>query len=173
MRKSFFVFAVIGLCVIAGPARAHEGHAASAAKERRAVAPAGWWKGNTHTHTWWSDGDSPPESVAGWYRERDYNFLVLSDHNRMQEGEFWYRVDTDAKREALKQYREKQIAWPEYEREFLALMIDRRIESLLSPDLFAAPTVLLCSEHTPDRCHRRLVAEYLQDRWGNVTIRHL
>ena len=107
MRKSFFVFAVIGLCVIAGPARAHEGHAASAAKERRAVAPAGWWKGNTHTHTWWSDGDSPPESVAGWYRERDYNFLVLSDHNRMQEGEFWYRVDTDAKREALKQYREK------------------------------------------------------------------
>jgi len=107
MRKSFFVFAVIGLCVIAGPARAHESHAASAAKERRAVAPAGWWKGNTHTHTWWSDGDSPPESVAGWYRERDYNFLVLSDHNRMQEGEFWYRVDTDAKREALKQYREK------------------------------------------------------------------
>jgi uncharacterized protein (DUF488 family) len=75
--------------------------------------------------------------------------------------------------ELLKQYREKQIAWPEYEREFLALMIDRRIESLLSPDLFAAPTVLLCSEHTPDHCHRRLVAEYLQDHWGNVTIRHL
>ena len=84
---------------------AHEhgvGHAAPT--ERRVVAPSGWWKGNTHTHTWWSDGDSPAESVAAWYRERDYNFLVLSDHNRMQEGEFWYRVDTDAKRAALQTY---------------------------------------------------------------------
>lgn len=75
--------------------------------------------------------------------------------------------------ELLKQYRDKQIGWPEYEREFLALMASRGIESLLSPDLFAVPTVLLCSEHTPDQCHRRLVAEYLQDHWGDVTIRHL
>ena len=75
--------------------------------------------------------------------------------------------------ELLKEYRDKKITWPDYEREFLALMADRRIESSLSPDLFAAPTVLLCSEHTPDRCHRRLVAEYLQDHWGDVTVRHL
>ena len=27
-----------------------------------------WWRGNTHTHSWWSDGDSPPEVVAAWYR---------------------------------------------------------------------------------------------------------
>ncbi|MBU3672018.1 MAG: histidinol-phosphatase [Sinobacteraceae bacterium] len=74
--------------------------------ERRIAAPAGWWKGNTHTHTWWSDGDSPPELVAAWYRERDYNFLVLSDHNRMQEGELWYRLDTDAKRAAFESYRQ-------------------------------------------------------------------
>ena len=45
-----------------------------------------WWKGNTHTHTWWSDGDSPPEIVSAWYREHDYDFLVLSDHNIMQKG---------------------------------------------------------------------------------------
>jgi uncharacterized protein (DUF488 family) len=75
--------------------------------------------------------------------------------------------------ELLKEYRDKKITWPDYEREFLALMADRRIESSLSPDLFAAPTVLLCSEHTPDRCHRRLVAEYLQNHWGDVTVRHL
>jgi hypothetical protein len=73
----------------------------------RTLAVAGWWKGNTHTHTWWSDGDSPPESVSAWYRERGYNFLVLSDHNRMQEGEFWYPVNTDAKKTALKSYVEK------------------------------------------------------------------
>ena len=73
----------------------------------RTPAVAGWWKGNTHTHTWWSDGDSPPESVSSWYRERGYNFLVLSDHNRMQEGEFWYPVNNDAKKTALKSYIEK------------------------------------------------------------------
>ena len=40
-----------------------------------------WYKGNLHTHTLNSDGDSTPHEVATWYREHDYNFLVLSDHN--------------------------------------------------------------------------------------------
>ncbi|MGK2962017.1 MAG: CehA/McbA family metallohydrolase [Gemmatimonadaceae bacterium] len=40
-----------------------------------------WLKGNTHTHTLESDGDSPPETVARWYKANGYNFLVISDHN--------------------------------------------------------------------------------------------
>jgi hypothetical protein len=40
-----------------------------------------WYKGNTHTHTLNSDGDSTPDEVARWYREHGYNFLVLTDHN--------------------------------------------------------------------------------------------
>ena len=40
-----------------------------------------WYKGNTHAHTLNSDGDSPPEYVARWYKEHGYDFLVLSDHN--------------------------------------------------------------------------------------------
>ena len=40
-----------------------------------------WFKGNTHAHTNNSDGDSPPEYVARWYKEHGYHFLVLSDHN--------------------------------------------------------------------------------------------
>jgi hypothetical protein len=40
-----------------------------------------WFKGNTHTHTTESDGDSAPDDVARWYREHGYQFLVLSDHN--------------------------------------------------------------------------------------------
>ena len=40
-----------------------------------------WLKGNTHTHTLESDGDSPPETVARWYKAHGYSFLVLSDHN--------------------------------------------------------------------------------------------
>ncbi|MCG3772911.1 MAG: hypothetical protein JW384_04135 [Nitrosomonadaceae bacterium] len=52
-----------------------------------------WWKGNTHTHTWWSDGDTPPELVAQWYKEHGYQFLVLSDHNTLQIGSKWYPID--------------------------------------------------------------------------------
>jgi hypothetical protein len=40
-----------------------------------------WLKGNTHTHTLESDGDSPPDYVARWYKTHGYRFLVLSDHN--------------------------------------------------------------------------------------------
>ena len=40
-----------------------------------------WFKGNTHTHTLNSDGDSTPDEVVRWYREHGYNFLVLTDHN--------------------------------------------------------------------------------------------
>ncbi len=53
-----------------------------------------WFKGNTHTHTWWSDGDSPPETVVAWYKEHGYQFLVLSDHNILSEGEKWYEPKT-------------------------------------------------------------------------------
>src|SRR5215203_5793727 len=46
------------------------------------AAPAArWFKGNTHTHTVDSDGDSTPDEVVRWYREHGYNFLVLTDHN--------------------------------------------------------------------------------------------
>jgi len=40
-----------------------------------------WYKGNTHTHTLNSDGDSTPDEVVRWYREHGYQFLVLTDHN--------------------------------------------------------------------------------------------
>src|SRR5262245_66408312 len=40
-----------------------------------------WYKGNTHTHTVNSDGDSTPDAVVAWYREHGYQLLVLTDHN--------------------------------------------------------------------------------------------
>lgn len=62
--------------------------------------------------------------------------------------------------------------WATYERRFLALMAERRIEELLSMDLIA-DGCLLCSEDKPHHCHRRLVAEYLKNHWGDVQIAHL
>ena len=60
--------------------------ATAATRTRPAQAPTSavagrWFKGNTHTHTLNSDGDSTPDDVVRWYREHGYNFLVLTDHN--------------------------------------------------------------------------------------------
>ena len=44
-----------------------------------------WYKGNTHTHTINSDGDSTPDEVVRWYKEHRYHFLVLTDHNFLTE----------------------------------------------------------------------------------------
>jgi uncharacterized protein (DUF488 family) len=63
--------------------------------------------------------------------------------------------------------------WERYEQEFLALMASRRVESVLDRKVFQTPTVLLCSEPTSERCHRRLVVEYLRHAWGDVTQRDL
>jgi hypothetical protein len=51
-----------------------------------------WYKGNLHTHSLWSDGDDFPEMIADWYRASGYQFLALSDHNVLSEGEVWRAV---------------------------------------------------------------------------------
>ena len=58
--------------------------------ELGAQEPSGqWFKGNTHTHSLWSDGNDFPEMICSWYRDQGYHFLVLSDHNTLQRGEKW------------------------------------------------------------------------------------
>ncbi|MEZ4503019.1 MAG: DUF488 domain-containing protein [Dehalococcoidia bacterium] len=74
--------------------------------------------------------------------------------------------------EMLDDYRKKRSTWDEYEGQFLALLSARSIESNVSHDTIAGG-VLLCSEDKPERCHRRLVAEYLSRQWGDVEITHL
>jgi hypothetical protein len=51
-----------------------------------------WFKGNLHTHSYWSDGDEFPEMIMDWYKQRGYNFVALSDHNVLAEGEKWKLV---------------------------------------------------------------------------------
>ncbi|QDV24036.1 PHP domain-containing protein [Aureliella helgolandensis] len=57
-----------------------------------------WWKGNLHTHSLWSDGDDFPEMIAGWYLDQEYNFLALSDHNIIQDGQRWMALQSILKR---------------------------------------------------------------------------
>ena len=72
----------------------------------------------------------------------------------------------------LAEYKNKRSDWNTYERQFLSLMEERKIEKVVSPEELDQ-TCLLCSEHLPEHCHRRLVAEYLKNKWRDVEIEHL
>jgi hypothetical protein len=54
------------------------------------IATADWYKGVTHVHSLWSDGDMAPELIAEWYKSRGYDFMAFSDHNVLAQGEKWY-----------------------------------------------------------------------------------
>jgi uncharacterized protein (DUF488 family) len=75
-------------------------------------------------------------------------------------------------KDILDAYKKNGGDWPAYERKFVDLVKSRKIESSLSRE-FLSGACLLCSEPTPHHCHRRLVAEYLSDSWGDIEIRHL
>jgi uncharacterized protein (DUF488 family) len=75
--------------------------------------------------------------------------------------------------EILDAYKKQKGSWELYEREFLTLMRSRKIESRIDKESFARKTVLLCSEPTAEHCHRRLVLEYLVERWEGMEIHHL
>ena len=73
----------------------------------------------------------------------------------------------------FKVYKKDKGEWAAYETRFLDLMAERQIENRLKPELLDG-ACLLCSEAKPHHCHRRLVCEYLNDKWdGALTVRHL
>ncbi|MCW9708172.1 hypothetical protein [Fodinibius salsisoli] len=63
-----------------------------------------WYKGNLHTHSLWSDGDDYPEMIMKWYKDHGYNFVALSDHNILAEGEKWIEIKKGSDQE--KQFNE-------------------------------------------------------------------
>jgi uncharacterized protein (DUF488 family) len=72
----------------------------------------------------------------------------------------------------LDAYKKDGGKWEDYERAFLGLMEEREIERRIDPQILAG-ACLLCSEDKPHQCHRRLVAEYLHRKWGNMEIQHI
>jgi len=73
----------------------------------------------------------------------------------------------------LKTFKRDKGDWGEYEKKFLDLMAERKIEDRFNPSLFDG-ACLLCSEATPHHCHRRLVCEYLNAKWdGTLKVKHL
>lgn len=75
-------------------------------------------------------------------------------------------------KDILDAYKKNGGDWLVYEKQFLQLMTSRNIEKTINKELIDG-SCLLCSEPTPEYCHRRLVAEYFRDKWDDVSIRHL
>lgn len=64
-------------------------------------------------------------------------------------------------------------SWADYERQFEALLRERRAIERLDRSLFDTPSCLLCTEPTAEQCHRRLVGEAIQARWPDIELAHL
>jgi len=72
----------------------------------------------------------------------------------------------------LDEYKKGRRDWSKYENRFLDLIRARKIEETI-PMEFLDQSCLLCSEDKPHHCHRRLVVEYLKEKWGDIELRHL
>lgn len=106
--------------------------------------------------------------LAGFAKRDDLRFFLSA----ICSADYLHRPDLAPTPEILAAYKKHKEGWAVYERDFLDLLSRRQVEAHLSRDLLQHGC-LLCSEDTPDHCHRRLVAEYLRDRLGGIDIRHL
>lgn len=106
--------------------------------------------------------------LAGFAKGEDLEYFL----REIADIDYVYRPDLTPTKQLLDDYREKRTGWPGYEERFSQLLEERRPETMMTPsDLDHA--CLLCSEATAEQCHRRLVAEYLAEKLGNLDIRHL
>ncbi len=63
-----------------------------------------WFKGNLHTHSYWSDGDEFPEVIMDWYKNHDYQFIALSDHNILANKEHWKEMEDSISHVVFQRY---------------------------------------------------------------------
>lgn len=106
--------------------------------------------------------------LAGFAKRDDLAFFV----RELCGMEYHHELELAPTKTMLDDYKKHGASWTDYERSFMDLMANREIETHVSRDLLNN-SVLLCSEVAPHNCHRRLVVEYLADRWGDLTIEHL
>ena len=86
--------------------------------------------------------------------------------------DYLYRPDFAPSKELLNGYKNKTVSWKEYEIEYNKILSQRKILKELNWNIFK-DSVLLCSEPTPEQCHRKLLAEYLAKNNLDIKIKHL
>lgn len=107
--------------------------------------------------------------LAGFAKAKDLPFFT----RRLVGAEYEHEPLLAPTQELLDAYKKRKGAWEDYESAFVDLMRSREIEQRMNHEDFERATALLCSEPTAERCHRRLVAEYLARSWSDVEIVHL
>lgn len=104
--------------------------------------------------------------LAGFAKRADLEFFL----RELCGAGYVHELRLAPRDEDLKAYRDGKMSWSDYEALYLATLRERRVETM---ERFDRRSVLLCSEATAERCHRRIAAEYLRDAWGDVEIVHL
>lgn len=106
--------------------------------------------------------------LAGFAKRDDLRYFLKTICSM----DYIHVPDLAPTQEMLDEYKKGGGDWPRYAQVFLELMRSRQIERTVSKEL-VSEGCLLCSEDKPHHCHRRLVAEYLKDHWGDIDVSHL
>ena len=107
--------------------------------------------------------------LAGFAKREDLAFFL----REICGADYVHDTSLAPTQDMLDAYKKNKGDWAEYELQFRALMVERQIAKKLDRSLFSIPAVLLCSEPTPEHCHRRLVLEHLSETWRDLEIVHL
>ncbi|MDJ0729522.1 MAG: DUF488 domain-containing protein [Crocosphaera sp.] len=106
--------------------------------------------------------------LAGFAKKKDLQYFL----KEIADIDYIHLIDLAPTKDILDDYKKKKGEWSVYEKRFKDLITKREIEKKLAPEIIE-DSCLLCSEAKPHHCHRRLVAEYLSNHWGNINIVHL
>lgn len=106
--------------------------------------------------------------LSGFAKRDDLRFFLKT----IADIEYEHVPELAPTKDILAAYKKHGGDWEVYEAEFMELMAKRSIETQLRQEDFQS-SCLLCSEHLPKLCHRRLVLEYLQEKWGDISVSHL
>ena len=106
--------------------------------------------------------------LAGFTKKQDLQYFL----REIAGIDYAHKPELAPTKEILDAYKKKEIDWSDYETQFRRLLKERKSEDVITRR-FANKACLLCSEPTPEKCHRRLVAEYLREHWQNIEVVHL
>lgn len=107
--------------------------------------------------------------LAGFAKRDDLKYFLKEICNI----EYIHIPDLAPTKQILDSYKKGDISWDSYSDRFLNLMASRNIEKNINLSLFEN-SCLLCSEHKPHHCHRRLIIDYLiKNSDKNISTEHL
>lgn len=107
--------------------------------------------------------------LAGFAKRDDLSFFL----KELCDAEYEHVPELAPTKDILNAYKKGDMTWAVYEERFLNLMAQRNIERIMRSEL-AVDDCLLCSEHEPHQCHRRLVVDYINRTTDmNLSVKHL